>query len=72
MLSKIQILELVRSRGIGTSVCITTSQYLYWGRVYEFNEKKIVLKPYYTNKEDDLPLHHNEKEITLDEISDID
>lgn len=71
MLSKIEILETIRSKGRGKAIQINTHQDTYWGRLYELKGEVIVLRPYYTSAADQLPLHDIQKEILIDEIINI-
>jgi len=64
--------EMLMSKQKGQSVHIKTSEYSYWGRIYEYNGQTVAIKPYYTNKEKDLHLHDNVKELKLDDIIDVD
>ena len=72
MLSNTQILEAIKSKVKGNAIRVTTQDSSYLGRLYEYNEQKIVLRPYCTNKADDVQLHYNLKDLSLDEIINVD
>ena len=64
--------EAPMSKQKGQPVHIKTSEYSYQGRIYAYDGQIVILKPYYTNQEEDLQLQNSIKEFKLDEIIDVD
>jgi hypothetical protein len=64
--------QTLRSKQKGQAVQIKTSEYSYVGRIYAYDGQTVILKPYYTNQEEDPEVHNDLKELKLDEIIDVD
>jgi hypothetical protein len=72
MTARNQILKTITSKHKGQSIHVKTLEFSYWGCFYEYRDELIILKPYYTNKEEQLPLHNEQRELSIDQIIDVD
>ena len=70
-MNTIKVQEIIASKKRGQPIEIITSDYSYWGRLYDYQSPVVTLKPYYTNKFEDLHLDERPKEISLTDIIDI-